>query len=96
VRERWRAEVAAPSAIDLVFLDEIGSHLGYMPTHAWSPYFNLIEYVFSKVTHHTDARPHGPTTLSERPPEPPSTPSPQRTPPAGSPTAALHRNHQLL
>jgi transposase len=37
VRERWRAEVAALSAIDLVFLDETGSHLGYTPTHAWAP-----------------------------------------------------------
>ena len=37
VRESWRAEVAARSAIDLVFLDETGSHLGYTPTHAWSP-----------------------------------------------------------
>jgi transposase len=37
VRESWRAEVAALSAIDLVFLDETGSHLGYTPTHAWSP-----------------------------------------------------------
>lgn len=37
VRESWRAEVTALSAIDLVFLDETGSHLGYTPTHAWSP-----------------------------------------------------------
>ena len=37
VRESWRAEVTAHSAIDLVFLDETGSHLGYTPTHAWSP-----------------------------------------------------------
>jgi transposase len=37
VRESWRAEGAALSAIDLVFLDETGSHLGYTPTHAWSP-----------------------------------------------------------
>jgi len=34
VRESWRAEVTALSAIDLVFLDETGSHLGYTPTHA--------------------------------------------------------------
>ncbi len=37
MRESWRAEVTALSAIDLVFLDETGSHLGYTPTHAWSP-----------------------------------------------------------
>ena len=37
VRESWRAEVTAISAIDLVFLDETGSPLGYTPTHAWSP-----------------------------------------------------------
>jgi transposase len=37
VRESWRAEVTTLSAIDLVFLDETGSHLGYTPTHAWSP-----------------------------------------------------------
>ena len=37
VRESWRAEVTALSAIDLVFLDETGRHLGSTPTHAWSP-----------------------------------------------------------
>jgi transposase len=37
VRETWRAKVAPIPATDLVFLDETGSHLGYTPTHAWSP-----------------------------------------------------------
>ena len=36
-REAWRAEAAALSADDLVFLDETGSHLGYTPTHARAP-----------------------------------------------------------
>jgi len=37
VREAWRSEVAPIRAVDLVFLDETGSHLGYTPTRAWAP-----------------------------------------------------------
>jgi transposase len=37
VRAAWRVEVGPISAVDLVFLDETGSHLGYTPTHAWAP-----------------------------------------------------------
>jgi transposase len=37
VRANWRVEVSPVSAVDLVFLDETGSHLGYTPTHAWAP-----------------------------------------------------------
>ena len=37
MREAWRSEVAPIRAVDLVFLDETGSHLGYTPTRAWAP-----------------------------------------------------------
>ena len=37
VRTAWREEVAPVAPKDLVFLDETGSHLGYLPTHAWAP-----------------------------------------------------------
>lgn len=37
VRAAWREEAALVPATDWVFLDEVGSHLGYTPTHAWAP-----------------------------------------------------------
>lgn len=37
VRAAWRSEVDLIPAVELIFLDETGSHLGYTPTHAWAP-----------------------------------------------------------
>jgi transposase len=36
-RAAWRGEVAAIPSAALVFLDEVGSHLGHTPTHARAP-----------------------------------------------------------
>lgn len=36
-RAAWRDEVAAIPPEDLVFLDEVGSHLGFTPTYARAP-----------------------------------------------------------
>ena len=36
-RAAWREEAATVPAADWVFLDEVGSHLGHTPTHAWAP-----------------------------------------------------------